>query len=108
MGSRLPRLPQFGKPAQSDQYLWRVSDRASTDTLVHDVLHARWPGRFRGQELGDGVSLGEGGLGLDSIEIAELLVECMDRMEIPATRAEELLEAGPVTLGRLIDHLAAA
>ena len=82
--------------------------RAQTAALVRELIAGRWPGRFSAAELDGDLSLGDGGLGLDSIEIAEVLVECMDRLQLPSTRAEELLEAGPVTVGRLIDHLAAA
>jgi hypothetical protein len=85
-----------------------VSERAPAAAVVHDVIAARWPGRFTERELDGDVSLGEGGLALDSIEIAELLVECMDRLRLPATRVDELLESGPVSVGRLIDHLARA
>jgi hypothetical protein len=85
-----------------------VSDRTGAAAVVHEVLAARWPGRFRAEALDGQASLGEGGLELDSIEIAELLVECLDRLRLPSTRADELLEAGPVSVGGLIDHLARA
>jgi acyl carrier protein len=74
---------------------------------VYDVLATRWPGRFGDEQFADRVSLGSEGLGLDSIEIVELVLECEERFG-RAGVAEELLEAGPVTLGRLIEHLAQA
>jgi hypothetical protein len=85
-----------------------LADRSETASVVHDALAALWPGRFDGGRLGEHVSLGEAGLGLDSIEIVELLLACEERVGLPAGRAEALLEAGPVDVGRLIDHLAAA
>ena len=54
------------------------------------------------------MSLGEGGLGLDSIEIVELILLCEERAGIAISRAEELLETGPLTIASLIAHLAAA
>jgi acyl carrier protein len=74
---------------------------------VYEILANRWPGRFEDRQLGDHVSLGSEGLGLDSIEIVELVLECEERFGRTGG-AEELLEAGPVTLGRLIEHLAQA
>jgi acyl carrier protein len=72
---------------------------------VYEILATRWPGRFADDQLADRVSLGTGGLGLDSIEIVELVLECEERSG--RTRAaQELLEAGPVTIGRLIECLA--
>jgi acyl carrier protein len=91
-----------------DSTFGRVPHRAEAAALVSDVLATRWPGRFRQAELEDEVELGENGLALDSIEMAELLIECMDRLRLPIDGVDELLEAGPVSVGRLIDYLAAA
>lgn len=77
-------------------------DRARAATAVHELLHERWPGRFRGLELHDDLSLGEHGLGLDSIDIVEFLLTCEE--ELGGDTTEDLLTAGPVTLGRVIDH----
>jgi acyl carrier protein len=82
-----------------------VQDRADIAATVRELLVVRWPGRFQRVHLGDDVSLGERGLGLDSIEIVELLLE-LDERPGNSTRAEELLDAGPISIGRLIDHLA--
>ncbi|MBS0203229.1 MAG: acyl carrier protein [Planctomycetes bacterium] len=53
--------------------------------------------------VGRDVPLGSGGLGLDSVAIVVLLLECEGRWGVafPA----EMLEQQPLTLGRLIDHL---
>jgi acyl carrier protein len=83
-----------------------VVDRTRTATAVHELLHARWPGRFDGLELHDELSLGEHGLGLDSIEIVEFLLTCEE--ELHGRSTEDLLTAGPVTLGRVVDHFATA
>lgn len=80
-----------------------MRNRPETAAAVHRVLLARWPGRFRSDQLADHVSLGADGLGLDSIEIVELLLEYADAAG--TVRLEELLEGGPITIGHLIDHL---
>ena len=86
--------------------LWRVASRTQVAATVYDSLNTLWPGRFDRGTLADDVSLGSDGIGLDSIEIVELLLECEDRLG-NGSRAEELLEeAGPVRIGTLIDHLA--
>jgi acyl carrier protein len=73
--------------------------------VVRGLILTRWPGRFGRDQLGDEVSLGSEGLALDSIEIVELLLDCEEQLGAGAAEAEALLEAGPVTIGRLIDHL---
>jgi acyl carrier protein len=75
--------------------------------IVAAALGALWPGRFDHDPLPEAASLGEGGLELDSIEIAELVLECEERLGLPGSRAQQLLEAGPLTVGDLIDYLAA-
>jgi acyl carrier protein len=56
-------------------------------------------------ELSDDTHLGSEGLGLDSIEIVEVLLACEDRY---GAGAAELLEATPLTFGRVVAHFAAA
>jgi acyl carrier protein len=84
-----------------------VLQRAPAADVVYEVLATRWPGRFGDDELGYHVSLGSEGLGLDSIEIVELVLECEERFG-RSGGAEGLLEAGPVTLGAVIEHLSQA
>jgi acyl carrier protein len=82
-----------------------MADRTQTAASVYEILVERWPGRFGNGRLADGVSLGEAGLGLDSIEIVELVLDCEHRLARPGV-ADTLLDAGPISLGRLIDRLA--
>lgn len=53
------------------------------------------------------MNLGKDGLGLDSIEIVELVLECENRAG-REDGIEELLDGGAVSIGRLIAHLARA
>lgn len=55
--------------------------------------------------LHDDLLLGPGGLGMDSIALVELLLDCEQRFGIP--RPAELLEGEPLTVGRLIAHVRA-
>jgi hypothetical protein len=84
-----------------------VPSRKEVADVVHEALLSRWPGRFRAEQLADHVALGEGGLDLDSIEIVELLLECEERLGYAdgSGGSEELLEAGPISVGRAIDHI---
>ena len=80
--------------------------RSDTALVVRGALAELWPGRFDERRLREEVSLGEGGLGLDSIEIVELVLTSAEGVGVPAYDADELLDRGPITLGGLIDHLA--
>lgn len=57
-------------------------------------------------ELPGDLPLGPGGLGLDSIALVELLLDCEQRFGIP--RPTGLLEGEPLTVGRLVDHVRTA
>jgi acyl carrier protein len=58
---------------------------------------------LRRAELDPSLPLGAGGLGLDSIAIAELLLACEERFGI--TIAAELLAGEPLTVGRLAERV---
>jgi acyl carrier protein len=81
-----------------------VANRQEVSAAVRDMLLARWPGRFSWDELADHVQLGKDGLGLDSIEIVELLLELEEQIPYGGG-AEELLDAGPITIRDMIDHI---
>jgi acyl carrier protein len=83
------------------------TERASAAAHVREALDSLWPGRFDdAARLPNDERLGAGGLGLDSIEIVELVLACQSRAGLHADRAEELLDSGPLTVGGLIAHLA--
>ena len=79
-----------------------MAARLPTTALAHEVLLARWPGRFDAVAPDDATSLGETGLGLDSIDVVEYLLACEDRFGGPTTEA--LLAAGPISFGHVVDH----
>lgn len=68
------------------------------DDLRHVIL-TRWPDRFSESELQEDTELGAEGLGLDSVEIAELIVTCEDRSGSPLP--ETLFTEGRLTVGRV-------
>ena len=72
---------------------------------VHDLLLARSPLARNDVGLADDLLLGPGGLGLDSIALAELLLECEARFGLAT--AAELLAGPPLTVGRLVAHVRA-
>ena len=81
-----------------------MPDRARTTAVVREILVGAWPLRFAEHPLPDDVLVGSGGLGLDSIDTVEFLLACEDRLGGRST--EELLAAGPLRLGAVIDHFA--
>jgi acyl carrier protein len=58
-----------------------------------------WPGRFDTDDLADATALDSAGLGLDSVEIAEVLLACEEAsgVTLPAT----VLSGGPLTVARV-------
>jgi acyl carrier protein len=73
---------------------------------IRDLLRTRVP---RARDLGDlpdDLPLGEGGLGLDSIGLVELLLECEQRFRLPPLLT--LLDGPPLTVGLLADHVRAS
>ncbi|HEV2844085.1 MAG TPA: phosphopantetheine-binding protein [Thermoanaerobaculia bacterium] len=77
-----------------------------TAEAVRDLLRARAPLARDRSDLPDGLPLGPGGLGLDSIALVELLLDCERRFGIP--RPVDLLEGPPLTVGLLVSHVRAA
>jgi acyl carrier protein len=70
---------------------------------VLDLLRARSPLAGGDAGLADDLPLGAGGLGLDSIALAELLLECEARFGLATTA--ELLAGPPLTVGLLVAHV---
>jgi acyl carrier protein len=79
------------------------------DEAVRDLVRSRAPLARAQSELADGLRLGPGGLGMDSIALVELLLDCEQRFGLrPGSwKPAELLEGPPVTVGRLVAHLRA-
>jgi acyl carrier protein len=83
-----------------------VPDGPAIAAQVREVLLSAWPQRFVPAQLRDEVSLGESGLGLDSIEIVEVLLACEEESGSPITEA--LFAVTPLTISRVVEHFAAA
>jgi acyl carrier protein len=79
-----------------------MSATTSIDSIVQDILRSRTSRIPAGEPLPGDVALGADGLGLDSIAIVEVLLECEDRFGV---RTYTLLEGEPLTLTRLATHL---
>lgn len=71
---------------------------------VRELVVTSWPQRFVATDLPDDVSLGETGLGLDSVEIAELLMACEDRFGRPV--GPELFALVPLTIAGVAEYFA--
>jgi acyl carrier protein len=75
-----------------------TADRA--DRLVRRVIAARAPLRWRGLPLPDELPLGGDGLGLDSVSMVELLLECEEALGFSVPDA--IFDEGPLSVGRLV------
>jgi acyl carrier protein len=83
-----------------------MDEVATMEGAVRDLVRSRSALARDRAELPDDLRLGAGGLGLDSISLVELLLDCERRFGLP--RPIDLLEGPPVTLGSLIAHVRAA
>jgi acyl carrier protein len=80
------------------------------EEAVRDLIRSRAPLARAHAELADDLRLGPGGLGMDSIALVELLLDCEQQfgLRAGAWAAAELLEEPPLTVGRLAAHVRAA
>lgn len=83
-----------------------METQAALDEAVRQLVRARAPLARERADLPDDLRLGAGGLGLDSIALVELLLDCEQRFGI--ARPVELLEGEPLTIGHLAEHVRAA
>ena len=83
-----------------------LRNREDIAATIRDLIVESWPLRFAPEDLADDASLGEDGLGLDSVEVAELLLTCEDTFDQPAS--SDLFERLPLTIARVADYFAAA
>jgi acyl carrier protein len=73
----------------------------SIDSIVREIVRARISRAVPTEELTADATLGSA-LGLDSISIAEVLLDCQQRFGVSMTA---LLESEPLTLRKLVAHL---
>jgi acyl carrier protein len=79
-----------------------VIARSASAAEVRELIVAAWPYRFNPADLRDDASLGEDGLGLDSVEVVEVLLACEEVFGRPVT--EELFTNAPLTIALVADH----
>lgn len=72
------------------------------EIAVRDLVRSRSPLARAQGELPDDLRLGPGGLGMDSIALAELLLDCEQHLGIGSP--VDLLEGPPLTVGRLVAY----
>ncbi len=78
----------------------------TAEETVRELVRARSP-LARGREtLPDDLPLGTGGLGMDSIALAELLLDCEQRFGTAGT--VDLLAGPPLTVGLLVAYVKSA
>ena len=82
-----------------------MSVEAEVEDAVLDLIRSRSP-LSESRELAGDLRLGAGGLGLDSIALVELLLDCERRLGL--ANVAELLEGPPLTVGLLVAHARAA
>lgn len=75
---------------------------AALDEEIRELLRSRVPLARALDDLPDSLQLGAGGLGLDSIALVELLLECEERFHLPPSLP--LLEGPPLTIGLFAAH----
>lgn len=70
----------------------------ATET-IRELIVGLWPSRFTPDALREDVALGEYGLGLDSLEVVQVIFACEDRWGMRAS--EGLFTAPPLTIERV-------
>jgi acyl carrier protein len=79
------------------------SSAVAVTEVVLRTIREQAPLIWRTRELPFDLTLGASGLGLDSIGIVEVLIACESAVGIPFPPA--LFDDGPLTVGRLVDHV---
>jgi acyl carrier protein len=69
---------------------------------LRGLVGERVPASWRYQAIPDDLPLGNDGIGLDSISLVELLLDCEAALSLPFPAA--VFDHGPLTLRRLIEH----
>jgi acyl carrier protein len=77
-------------------------DPVRTAEVIRTILLTTWPHRFTRSQLADDISLGNEGLGLESVEIVEVLLAC--EQQCGGRITPELFANLPLTVRSLADH----
>ncbi len=84
---------------------WLLFRAASMDIEIEirRLIERRSPAARNIRDLSDDLKLYDGGLGLDSLDLIRLILDCEDRFGIEFSR--EFLDSGNFTIGALIDQV---
>lgn len=75
--------------------------REQTIATIRELIVCCWPHRFDPGDVRDDLSLGSEGLGLDSIEIVEVITACEELLGRESSA--ELFATAPLTLSSMAD-----
>jgi acyl carrier protein len=86
-----------------------MNAESAVEEAVRDLLGSRSPLARSLAELPGDLRLGPGGLGLDSIALVELFLDCEQRFGLGGIggAAAELLAGPPLTIDRLVAYVRA-
>jgi acetyltransferase-like isoleucine patch superfamily enzyme/acyl carrier protein len=83
----------------------RLDEGSDIRESLRGLLLSRWPGRFSIDQVADDVTFDDDGLGLDSVEVVEFVLECEERFGVRV--ANELVADGALTIDRLAERIGA-
>ena len=103
-----PDTVVVGNPARIATTVPRLAagleaDVSNVAAFLRAWLVRRWPGRFSADSLADDVPFDSAGLGLDSVEVVEVVLACEDEYGTPIP--ETALTSGPLTIRRLAEQV---
>ena len=76
-----------------------MPDCTQTSWAIRDLIARRWPERFQPDQIDECASLGSEGLGLDSVEIVEVITACEELTGRQASA--DLFAVVPLTVKRM-------
>jgi len=70
---------------------------------IHELIKQQLPSSLKNKDLNEELPLMQGGLGIDSIKLVDLLLSCEDIFGSPFT--PDILEEEPLTVKKLIEYV---
>jgi acyl carrier protein len=78
-------------------------DTIDVERELRLLIQQQAPSTWQIEDLHAALSIGEGGVGLDSVAMVELFVVCEEHFGLPFP--VKMLDDTPPTVGQLIDHV---